>query len=101
VLAAILGDVPSSLSLASIGAYVYVALIGTSIAYALWFNGVEKAGAPAVAPFFLLIPMVAFALDAAIRGFVPTAVQSLGAAIVIGSLVVNQRAGRAKPGLAR
>lgn len=100
-LAAILGDVPSSLSLASIGAYVYVALIGTSIAYALWFNGVEKAGAPAVAPFFLLIPMVAFALDAVVRGFVPTGVQALGAAIVVGSLIVNQWAGTRRTAAAR
>lgn len=100
-LAAIVGDVPSAVTLGNVVAYVYVALIGTSIAYALWFNGVEKAGAPAVAPFFLLIPMVAFALDAAIRGLVPTAVQSLGAAIVIGSLVVNQRAGRRNTAAAR
>ncbi|MBS0534680.1 MAG: EamA family transporter [Proteobacteria bacterium] len=100
-LAAILGDVPSSLSLASIGAYVYVALIGTSIAYALWFHGVEKAGAPAVAPFFLLIPMVAFALDAVVRGFVPTGAQALGAAIVVGSLVINQRAGKQRAAGAR
>jgi probable blue pigment (indigoidine) exporter len=101
VLAAILGDVPSSLSLASIGGYVYVALIGTSIAYALWFHGIEKAGAPAVAPFFLLIPMVAFALDAAVRGFVPTGVQALGAVIVIGSLIVNQSAGKRRAAVAR
>jgi len=100
-LAAILGDVPSSLGLASIGAYVYVALIGTSIAYALWFHGVEKAGAPAVAPFFLLIPMVAFALDAVVRGFVPTGVQALGAAIVVGSLVINQQAGKRRTAAAR
>ncbi len=93
-LAAFIGDVPASLDVASIAAYAYVALIGTSIAYALWFHGVEKAGAPAVAPFFLLIPMVAFALDASIRGFVPTWVQSLGAAIVLGSLLINQQAGK-------
>ncbi|MBS0247491.1 MAG: EamA family transporter [Proteobacteria bacterium] len=100
-LAAIIGDVPTSITTGNVIAYVYVALIGTSIAYALWFHGVEKAGAASVAPFFLLIPMVAFALDAVIRGFVPTPVQSLGAAIVIGSLIVNQRAGRTRPNLAR
>ncbi|HWK97865.1 MAG TPA: EamA family transporter [Pseudolabrys sp.] len=93
-LAVFIGDVPASLDVASIAAYAYVALVGTSLAYALWFHGVEKAGAPAVAPFFLLIPLVAFALDASIRGFVPTLVQSLGAGIVLGSLLINQQAGK-------
>lgn len=100
-LAAFIGDVPASLDVASIAAYAYVALVGTSLAYALWFHGVEKAGAPAVAPFFLLIPLVAFALDAVIRGFVPTLVQSLGAAIVLGSLIINQQAGKRRTAAAR
>ena len=101
IVAAIIGDVPASVSLTSALSYAYVALIGTSIAYALWFYGIEKAGAPAVAPFFLLIPMVAFALDAVVRGFVPTAVQAIGAAIVVVSLLINQRAGAVKPRIAQ
>jgi len=101
IVAAIIGDVPASISLNSALSYAYVALIGTSVAYALWFYGIEKAGAPAVAPFFLLIPMVAFALDAVVRGFVPTAVQTLGAAIVVVSLLINQRAGTVKPRMAQ
>ena len=68
VLAAITGDVPASFSSTNVLGVVYIALVGTSLAYALWFHGIEGAGAPAVAPFFLLIPIVAFALDAVVRG---------------------------------
>lgn len=100
-LALAFGDVPASITWENAAVYAYVALIGTSIAYSLWFYAIEKEGAPAVAPFFLLIPMVAFALDAVIRGFVPTLVQSLGAAIVLGSLIVNQWAGQRRTAAAR
>ncbi|MFA6266400.1 MAG: EamA family transporter [Pseudolabrys sp.] len=100
LVAFVTGDIPASITTGHAIAFTYVALVGTTIAYALWFYAVEKEGAPAVAPFFLLIPMVAFGLDAAIRGFVPTASQALGAAIVLGSLFINQQAGKRKPRVA-
>ena len=97
VLAAITGDVPASFSSTNVLGVVYIALVGTSLAYALWFHGIEGAGAPAVAPFFLLIPIVAFALDAVVRGLVPTTIQGVGALIVMASLLVGQQFGSRRP----
>jgi probable blue pigment (indigoidine) exporter len=96
-LAAITGDVPASVSAPNVVAFVYIALVGTSLAYALWFHGIEGAGASAVAPFFLLIPIVAFALDALLRGLVPTPIQGVGAVIVLSSLLVGQQFGQRHP----
>jgi probable blue pigment (indigoidine) exporter len=91
VLAAWIGDVPATLTVQNVLGFAYVGLIGTSAAYALWFNAIEGAGASAVAPFFLLIPIVAFTLDAQVRGLIPTPVQGLGALIVLGSLLIGQQ----------
>jgi probable blue pigment (indigoidine) exporter len=102
VLAALIGDVPATLSMTNVLGFAYVGLIGTTAAYALWFGAIEGAGASAVAPFFLLIPIVAFALDATIRGLVPTMAQGLGAAIVLGGLLIGQQQQRrAKPAIVR
>jgi probable blue pigment (indigoidine) exporter len=96
VLAIVIGDLPSSLTTVNVIALVYLALIGTTLAYALWFHGIEELGAAAAAPFFLLIPIVAFGLDAAIRGLIPTPLQGLGALVVLGSLLIGQQAGKSK-----
>jgi probable blue pigment (indigoidine) exporter len=91
------GDIPSALTTQNVIGFTYVALIGTSVAYALWFYGIEGVGVSAAAPFFLLIPIVAFVLDAVIRGFIPTVVQGIGAAIVLGSLLIGQQSAKRKP----
>ena len=94
VLAALTGNVPATVTAQNLLGFAYVGLVGTTVAYALWFHAIEGIGVSAVAPFFLLIPIVAFALDALIRGFVPTMVQALGAAIVLGSLIIGQQSGK-------
>jgi probable blue pigment (indigoidine) exporter len=94
VLAALIGDVPAAITLQNLLGFAYVGLIGTTMAYALWFSAIEGAGASAVAPFFLLIPIVAFTLDALLSGLIPTPVQALGALVVIGSLLIGQQAGK-------
>ena len=96
VLTVLVGDIPPTVTAANVIGFAYLALVGTSLAFALWFQGIEQLGAAAAAPFFLLIPIVAFALDAAIRGLIPTIVQVLGATVVLASLVLGQQAGKAK-----
>jgi probable blue pigment (indigoidine) exporter len=88
------GDLPTTITATNLLGVAYLGLIGTAVAYALWFHAIEKAGASAVAPFFLLIPIVAFALAATIRGLVPTMTQVLGAAVVLGSLLIGQQAAK-------
>jgi probable blue pigment (indigoidine) exporter len=94
LLAAMIGDLPATITMQNVLGFAYVGLIGTTVAYALWFFAIDSIGVSAVAPFFLLIPVVAFALDALIRGMVPTPIQGLGALIVLGSLAAGQHAGR-------
>jgi probable blue pigment (indigoidine) exporter len=96
LLAALTGDLPTTITMTNVLGFAYVGLIGTTIAYVLWFRAIEELGAPAVAPFFLLIPIVAFAIDAAIRGLIPTLVQGLGALVVLGSLFIGQQAAKRK-----
>lgn len=97
ILATFLHDVPSTLTGINLLGYTCLALIGTTLAFVLWFHGIEGAGISAVAPFFLLVPIVAFALDVVVRGFVPTPIQGLGAAIVLASLMFGQGRARAAP----
>lgn len=94
VVAALLGDIPTSLSAVNILGLTIIALIVTALAFALWFSAVQSAGPSAVAPMMLLTPLTAFALDAIFRGFLPSPVQSLGVAIVIGSLLYGQHVDR-------
>lgn len=96
LLAALTGDLPATITMTNVLGFAYLGLIGTTIAYVLWFHAIEDLGAPAVAPFFLLIPIVAFAIDAAIRGLIPTPVQGLGALVVLGSLFIGQQAAKRK-----
>jgi probable blue pigment (indigoidine) exporter len=92
-----MGDVPATLSLTNLLGLTYMAVIGTAMAFGLWFYAIQHAGAPAVVPYLLLIPIVAFALDAAFMAVIPTPMQTLGAAIVIASLFVAQRSIVARP----
>ncbi|TRW93045.1 EamA family transporter [Paracoccus sp. M683] len=94
IVAAFLGDVPASLTVENILGLTIMALVITALAFVLWFGAIQKAGPSAVAPLMLLTPLTAFALDALFRGFIPTPIQSLGVAIVIGSLLYGQHVDR-------
>lgn len=94
IVAALMGDVPASLSMINILGLTIIALVVTALAFVLWFSAVQAAGPSAVAPMMLLTPLTAFALDAVFRGFLPSPVQALGVAIVIASLLYGQHVDR-------
>jgi probable blue pigment (indigoidine) exporter len=94
LLAALVGDLPASASVPEIMGLAYLAIFSTTIAYSLWFYCIGAAGAAVAAPFLLLSPLVAFTLDALIRGLLPTAQQAIGASIVLASLLAGQVADR-------
>lgn len=71
-------------------------MILTAVPFTLWFKAIGQVGAVAVAPFFLLVPITAFILDAPIKGFVPTAFQLAGTVIVIAGLVLSQLTPKAR-----
>lgn len=90
--AAIARDVPSQLDAANILGLGLLAVALTAVPFALWFGAIERAGAVAVAPFMLLVPVTAFVLDALVKGVQPTGMQVVGAALVMGGLMLSQQA---------
>jgi probable blue pigment (indigoidine) exporter len=93
---------PSSLSLENVTGFAYLGIVGTVIAYALWFRGIERLGASAASFLALLSPVVATLLGIAVLGETLTALQALGAGLVLVSVTAGQggrpRAPRAAPG---
>lgn len=93
VLALVLGDLPGAITLNNALGLTILAGALTALPFILWFRAIVALGAPAVIPFVLVTPIVAFILDAAIRGVVPSPVQIVGVVLVMAGLIVNQWAG--------
>jgi len=94
VVALLMGDVPETITGLNILGLVIIALAITALPFVLWFTGIQGAGPSAVAPLLLLTPITAFILDAIFRGVVPSPIQAVGVAIVIGSLLYGQHVDR-------
>ena len=92
LVATIAQDVPSQLNAANVLGLGLLAVALTAVPFALWFGAIERAGAVAVAPFMLLVPVTAFVLDALVKGVQPTGLQVVGAVLVMGGLMLSQRA---------
>lgn len=97
----VLGDVPATVTGTNLLGLTIVALLLTSLPFFLWFKAIHGTGAANVAPFFLLTPLVAFALDALVGGIVPNLQQGLGMLLVFAGLVLNIAAARATTKAAR
>lgn len=91
ILTALMGDFPTELTSTHLLGFFILALALTAIPFVLWFRAIAHAGAVTIAPFFLLVPITAFALDAIIKSVVPTPFQLLGIAIVIAGLLLSQK----------
>ncbi len=90
VVAVVAQDIPATLSAQNLWGLGLLAVALTAIPFALWFGASEKAGAVAAAPFMLLVPIIAFVLDAVIKGVQPTGLQVVGAALVMAGLTLSQ-----------
>lgn len=84
-------DLPDTLSGANVIGFALLAVLLTAVPFLLWFKAVAHLGAVVVAPFFLLVPITAFTLDALVKGIVPTVMQVVGVAIVVAGLLLSQR----------
>lgn len=100
VLALLLGDLPTSIDLANVAGLTILAVALTAVPFILWFRAIVALGAPAVVPFVLVTPIVAFILDAAIRHIIPSPLQVVGVVLVMAGLIINQWAGSRVPKLA-
>lgn len=74
--------------------FVYLGVVGTGVAYALWFRGIEKLKASAVSSLGLMSPVVATLIGFVLLHQTLTLVQLIGIAIVLMSVLVGQRKGR-------
>lgn len=84
---------PDHLTGANIAGYVYLGLIGTAIAYALWFRGIERLPASSVSFLGLTNPVVATLAGLLLLGQTLTAWQVGGLALVLGSVLLGQFGG--------
>jgi len=79
------------LSATNLLGFVYLGLVGTGIAYALWFRGIDKLKASAVSYLGLLSPVVATLLGFVLLNQTFTSIQLMGIAIVLISVLIGQQ----------
>ncbi|WP_455354807.1 EamA family transporter [Streptomyces sp. SYSU K217416] len=84
------GPPPATLSTANLAGYGYLAIVGSALAYALWFRGIRALSPTDVTFLGLLSPVVATILGWLVLDQQLTAVQALGALVVLASLVAGQ-----------
>jgi probable blue pigment (indigoidine) exporter len=81
---------PVTLTATHVGGFAYLAIINTAVAYCLWLRGIQLLPARNVAYLGLLSPIVATVVGALALGETLTALQSLGLALALGSMVGGQ-----------
>lgn len=81
---------PPSLSATNLGGYVYLSLIGTALAYTIWFRGLELLPAARVSLLNLLAPLTATLIGWAALGQTLTPVQLAGMTLAFGAVVWGQ-----------
>ncbi|TDO48576.1 putative blue pigment (indigoidine) exporter [Kribbella sp. VKM Ac-2527] len=84
------GAPPSSLTASNLAGYAYLTLIGSALAYALWFRGLRSLTPTDVTFLGLLSPLVATLLGWLALNQQLTAPQLLGALVVLTALLAAQ-----------
>jgi len=79
------------LSTTNLLGFVYLGLVGTGVAYALWFRGIDKLKASAVSYLGLMSPVVAALIGFVLLRQTFTPIQLIGIAIVLMSVLVGQQ----------
>lgn len=81
----------TELSRTNLWGFVYLGLIGTGLAYALWFRGIGQLKATAVASLGLLSPVVATLIGYVFLQQTFSSVQLVGTAVILGSVLIGQQ----------
>ncbi|MGW5053752.1 EamA family transporter [Actinokineospora sp. NPDC004072] len=92
--AALEGPLPA-FDAAAIGGYLWLAVVGTLVAYALWFQGVGRLPVTAVSFLALLSPVVATVLGWVVLDQPLTALQTAGFLLALASICAAQLTPRA------
>ncbi|MEL6381827.1 MAG: EamA family transporter [Cyanobacteria bacterium J06626_18] len=81
----------TELSKTNLWGFVYLGVIGTGLAYALWFRGIRRLKATSVSYLGLLSPVVATLIGYLFLQEILTPIQLAGVAVVLASVVVGQQ----------
>ncbi|WP_170350023.1 EamA family transporter [Ruegeria atlantica] len=82
------------LSATNVAGLIWLGLIGAAATYALWFRGIARLEPSAVSMLGMMSPVTAVVLGWVYLGQTLSLTQSIGAVIVIGSVVVGQSVSR-------
>lgn len=96
-IALIIEGAPPALDGRAIGGYLYLGIIGTAIAYALWFRGIARASATSVSLLGLLSPLSAAVIGWIALGQALAPLQVLGIAIALGGTLLGQTGTAPRP----
>ena len=83
---------PPALDAPAIGGYLYIGLLGTVVAYAVWFRGLRELPAAAVSLVGLLNPVAGTVVGVALAGEVFGPVHALGMLLVLLGVLTGQPA---------
>jgi len=89
-IALIVEGAPPHLSIETLGGYAWLGLVGTMLAYALWFRGIGELPVVAVSFLVLLSPIVATTIGWAVLGQSLTAMQTVGFALTLLAVLAAQ-----------
>ncbi|HYP49943.1 MAG TPA: EamA family transporter, partial [Pyrinomonadaceae bacterium] len=89
-LAFLIEGLPPTLSSINISGYLYLGLIGTGLAYAIWLRGVKHLNASTVTFLTLLSPISAMTIDFLVLDRTLTIIQIIGAVLVLGAIIAAQ-----------
>lgn len=96
VLALAVEGLPSRMTATNGVGFAYLGVVGTALAYTLWFRGIEKLSASAISFLGLMSPVSASILGFVVLGQTYSTSQSIGMALVFTAILLGQTAGRRK-----
>lgn len=85
---------PTTLTAGNVAGFVWLAVVGTGLAYANWFDGIQRLPVNVVSFLGLLSPLVATIAGWLVLDERLTSVQFLGATLVLGAVVAPHLSGR-------
>ncbi|MEV6428475.1 EamA family transporter [Nocardia sp. NPDC051463] len=96
-LAFLIEGAPPALDGRAVGGYLYLGIIGTAVAYWLWFRGISRVPATSIAFLGLLSPVSAAVIGWVALGQALTPLQIAGMVIALVGTLLGQLAGRPAP----
>ncbi|MFI6598191.1 EamA family transporter [Nonomuraea sp. NPDC050536] len=95
-LALLVEGVPAAITGTNLLGFAYLGIVGTALAYALWFRGIDRLAPTSLSLLGLTNPLVATLAGLLILGQTLTGWQLVGFALALGALVAGQALGSRK-----